>query len=349
MRLRCSIGALQPASHAETSASGLARDPLEGVAELRLAQIGTAPGQRQGNQHALAALRLGHQGLGQPFAPLRQAVRHHALRGLVRWCDGCGFRSALVPFASLRTPLARCLGHCRLRVALRLAPQGDLLAVACGIEVQRPCDLAVAARHRGHRTAEGLAPLAGGVLRGTDTQVARGGQRQRREAVGRLHDADDRELVAQGIGPGLDRLQGQFLEMARVLAVALAQGFGEQARLPRRVVRAAAARRRVEDRIGQLTRIATQLRFEHGHRHLLRQDALEHGVLLVGGNAREQFGVAEQDGAAGQRLQHGRRTGQQRQPPLQHVGRPAHEAGGFLLVAALAQELALGRMGFLGG
>lgn len=149
-----------------------------------------------------------------------------------------------------------------------------------------------------------------------------------------------RELVAQGIGPGLDR---PGTSPVRAGAGSFSPRFRRTGLLAGCRACASAAWRRVEDLSWPADAHSAPIARARPPAPL-RQDALEHEPLL--GECREQFGVAEQDGAAGQRLQHGRRTGQQRQPPLQHVGRPAHEAGVFL--ACRAGAGARGRI-LLGG
>jgi hypothetical protein len=104
-----------------------------------------------------------------------------------------------------------------------------------------------------------------------------------------------------------------------MLAVAFADGFGEQAGLTRRVVRTGRALRGVEDGIGKTARVAAKLGLEHGHRHLLREQAGEHAVLHCGGDAGEQFGVAELDAACLVSASRPRRAGQQRQPARKHL------------------------------
>lgn len=119
--------------------------------------------------------------------------------------------------------------------------------------------IAVIAGLRRHHATERCAALASGILRGANAQLAIRCKRQVGAAIGRLHDLDQRILVAQALGRGLDVLQGQFIVMGRMLAVALAEGFVEEARLPGGIVRAGRALGGVEDGGGQLAGEAAQL------------------------------------------------------------------------------------------
>src|SRR5438105_13662053 len=98
---------------------------------------------------------------------------------------------------------------------------------------------------------------------------------QRLEAVLFSYDLDDLVLVLESRCLRLDHLRSQFVEMARMLAVAFPERFTEQRRLHRRVVRTATALRGVEDRLRELSRELAQLRLEHGHGDVVIENALE--------------------------------------------------------------------------
>ena len=134
------------------------------LAVVARAQLAAVPGQGQRDQCPLVALPLRHERIGDPLAPLLDAVLQQTRRGLIRRCRilACRGNLGAVGFGFLACACQP--GRRFVRLAFRLTPRRDFLAVAGRVKAQRHGDLAIRARHVGYRAAEALASLARFVL-----------------------------------------------------------------------------------------------------------------------------------------------------------------------------------------